>query len=56
MTDYVDHFYFVLGRGLEPPRPKALVPKTNVSTNFTTPALKDGIYRTMNIDKNTEYA
>ncbi len=24
--------------GLEPPRPKALVPKTSVYTNFTTPA------------------
>ena len=27
--------------GLEPPRPKALVPKTSVYTNFTTPALRE---------------
>ena len=26
--------------GVEPPRPRALVPKTSVSTNFTTPAIK----------------
>ena len=26
-------------KGVEPPRPKALDPKSSVSTNFTTPAL-----------------
>lgn len=31
-------FCLVPKGGLEPPRPKALVPKTSVSTNSTTPA------------------
>ncbi len=31
-------FILVRERGLEPPRPKALVPKTSVSTNSTTRA------------------
>lgn len=31
-------FYFVRGRGLEPPQVTLLVPKTNASTNFATRA------------------
>ena len=31
-------------KGLEPSRPKALVPKTSVSTNSTTRAKKEQIY------------
>ncbi len=37
---------FVRMKGLEPSRDKALVPKTSVSTNFTTSASKlDGKYK-----------
>ena len=35
---FLNRWICVLERGLEPPRPKALVPKTSVYTNFTTPA------------------
>ena len=33
-------FFKVRVKGLEPPRREALDPKSSVSTNFTTPAIK----------------
>ena len=37
---YYVKVFFVRVKGLEPPSRKALDPKSSVSTNFTTPAVK----------------
>ena len=37
---FIAFFLYVRVKGLEPPSREALDPKSSVSTNFTTPALK----------------
>ena len=41
LTEGYQLFRMVRLEGLEPPRPKALEPKSSVSTNFTTAAYRD---------------